>query len=423
MGSSPYRFRPQTAPAGTPIGSATLSDIILRLLEKSPDNRYQTVDGLIADLRRCEASLAKNGEITPFIPGLQDRVAARLQPDPLFLDHPQHHQLLAVFDRVAESGAHALVTIGGPPGCGKSSLIASALRKLQQRQALLAVSKADQYSPVLPYTVIASAFRALTLWLLGQGAEEVARWKMRLTRALGVHAALAVNLVPELGLLLENPPSTVVNTQSADSRMRFNLMAHRLVEAFATPDRPLVLLIDDIHWIDQASLHLLEHLVSCSESLPLLLVVSYADSGVFADGSEEALLSTLRVGARYTVELRPEPLSVKAVSRWLAELLQTRASCLGELAALIHEKTGGNPLFTHEFIQRIVKDGLITHHKQHGKLHYDSHAIRSRNYTENVASLVLQQLAEMPSLTRRLLGCLACVGETVTPHCSVRCRR
>jgi serine/threonine protein kinase len=85
----------------------TLSDIILRLLEKSPDNRYQTVDGLIADLRRCEASLAKNGEITPFIPGLQDRVAARLQPDPLFLDHPQHHQLLTVFDRVVESGAHA----------------------------------------------------------------------------------------------------------------------------------------------------------------------------------------------------------------------------------------------------------------------------------------------------------------------------
>jgi replication-associated recombination protein RarA len=111
---------------------------------------------LIADLRRCEASLAKNGEITPFIPGLQDRVAARLQPDPLFLDHPQHHQLLAVFDRVVESGAHALVTIG-PPGCGKSSLIASAL-EAATAQALLAVSKADQYSPVLPYTVTSLRF-------------------------------------------------------------------------------------------------------------------------------------------------------------------------------------------------------------------------------------------------------------------------
>lgn len=403
----PRQVRPSVPP--------TLSDIILRLLEKSPDNRYQTIDGLIADLRRCEASLSKNGEIVPFTPGLQDRVPSRLQPDPLFLDHPQHHQLLAAFDRVVESGAHALVTISGPPGCGKSSLIASALRKLQQRKALLAVSKADQYSPVLPYTVIASAFRALTLWLLGQGTEEVARWKMRLTRALGVHAALAVNLVPELGLLLENPSLTIVNTQSADSRMRFNLMAHRLVEAFATPDRPLVLLIDDIHWIDQASLQLLEHLVSSSESLPLLVVVSHADTGVFADVSEPAMLPTLRAGASYTVELLPEPLSVKAVSRWLAELLQTRASGLGELAALIHEKTGGNPLFTHEFIQRIVKDGLILHNKQHGKWHYDLQAIRSRNYTENVASLVLQQLAEMPALTRRLLGCLACVGGTGNP--------
>lgn len=390
----------------------TLSAIILRLLEKSPENRYQRVEGLIADLRRCQATLAKSGEIPFFTPGLQDREPARLAADPLFLNHPQHHQLLAAFDRVVESGGHALVTVSGPPGSGKSSLISSALKKLQQRQALLAISKADQYSPVLPYTVIASAFRSLTLWLLGLNAEDVARWKMRLTRSLGSYAALAINLVPELGPLLDNPPLKVVNTRSADARMRFNLMAHRLVEAFATPDCPLVLLIGDIHWIDQASLQLLEYLLSSSESLPLLVIVSCSDSDTFPGTSEQSLLSGLRAGARFSLELRPEPLSVKAVSRWLASMLQARASGLGELAALIHEKTGGNPLFTHEFFQRIVKDGLVTHHKQFGKWHYDLDAIRSHNYTENVASLVLQQLAEMPPQTRRLLGSLAGFGGT-----------
>lgn len=404
---SPCQLRPGVPP--------TLAQIILRLLEKSPENRYQTVEGLLADLRRCQASLAKNGEIASFAPGLQDREPTRMLPDPLFLNHPQHPQLLAAFDRVAESGTHALVMVSGPPGCGKSSLISSALKKLQQRQTLLAIGKADQYSSVLPYTVIASAFRSLVLWLLGLDAAEVARWKMRLTRSLGSDAALAIKLVPELGLLLDDRQLTVVNTQSADTRMRFNLMAHRLVEAFATPDCPLVLLIGDIHWIDQASLQLLEYLLSSSESLPLLVVVSCSDTDTFPGADEQSLLAALRARAHYCLELRPAPLSVKAVSRWLANLLQTRASGLGELAALIHEKTNGNPLFTHEFFQRIFKDGLVTHHKEYGKWHYDLEAIRSHHYTENVASLVLKQLAEMPAQTRKLLGCLACVGGTGKP--------
>ena len=393
----------------------TLSSIILRLLEKSPANRYQTVEGLVADLRRCQANLSENGEIAPFTPGLQDRMPTRFVPDNLYLSHPQQRQLLAAFDEVAQSGGHALVVISGPLGSGKSSLIASALKTLQHRRVLLAVSKADQFSAVVPWTVIASAFRSLTLYLLGSGAEDVARWKRRLTRTLGSYAVLAVKLVPELGLLLDNRALTAGDLDSTDARARFNQMAYRLVEAFATPDCPLVLLIDDIHWIDQASLQLLEYLASASGALPLLMVVSHSDTDAFPGGSTQPLLKSLRAGANHLVDIRPEPLSAKAVSRWLAEIFQTRPSGLHELAALIHEKTGGNPLFTHEFFQRIVKDGLITHNKKQGKWYYDLPAIRARNYTENVASLVLLQLAEMPQQARRLLGCLACVGGTGKP--------
>ncbi len=392
-----------------------LSAIVLRLLEKSPANRYQTVEGLVADLRRCQANLTEEGDIAPFTPGLQDRLPARFLPDNLYLAHPQQQQLLTAFDQVMESGSHSLVVISGPLGSGKSSLIASALKTLQNRPVLLEVSKADQYSAVVPYTVIASAFRSLTLYLLGLGADDVAHWKRRLTRALGSYAVLAVKLVPELGLLLDNRALTVGDLGSTDARARFNQMASRLMEAFATAECPLVLLIDDIHWIDQASLQLLEYLTSASGALPLLMVVAHSDTDAFPDGSGQPLLKTLRADARHLVDIRPEPLSVKAVSRWLAEIFQTRTAGLHELATLIHEKTGGNPLFTHEFFQRIVKDGLISHNKKQGKWYYDLPAIRARNYTENVASLVLLQLAEMPQQARRLLGCLACVGGTGKP--------
>ncbi|WP_275554646.1 AAA family ATPase [Mixta sp. Marseille-Q2659] len=385
---------------------AMLSVIILRLLEKSPGNRYQSVEGLIADLRRCQANLADDGQIADFTPGLQDRAPVRWLTDNLYLHHPQEGQLLAAFARVATASTPELVVISGPQGIGKSSLIASALKSIQHKPALLAVSKADQYSPVLPYAVITAAFRALTLYLLGLDAAEVAYWKRRLSRALGNYAGLAVNLVPELGLLLDSKAQLPADMHSADARLRFNQMAHGLVRAFATPGRPLVLLIDDIHWIDQASLQLLAYLASNCEALPLLIVVSYCD----AENEAQSPLATLRASTCGRQEIRPQPFSVKAVARWLADIFQTRAAGLNELAALIHEKTGGNPLFTYEFFRRIVQDGLITHHPQHGKWHYDLAAIRARNYTENVATLLLQRLAALPPSTRQLLGGLASVG-------------
>jgi predicted ATPase/C4-dicarboxylate-specific signal transduction histidine kinase len=399
---SPHEIR-----AGIP---AMLSTIILRLLEKSPARRYQTVEGLLADLRRCQANLSEEGRIADFTPGLQDRVPTLSQAEHLWLAHPQSDQLLAAFEQVRQKGTPVLVSISGPLGIGKSSLIASALKNIQHRSALLAVSKADQYSPVLPYAVITAAFRSLTLWLLGLAAPEVARWKQRLTQALGSYAGLAVNLVPELGLLLESKARLPADMHSADARVRFNQMALCLAKAFATPGRPLVLLIEDIHWIDQASLQLLEHLAHNGTSLPLLMVVSYCDAEAFPKGFAAPQLEALMSSASERLDIRPAPLSVKAVARWLGARFQSRASGLGELATLIHEKTGGNPLFTQQFFCRIVKDGLITHHPQHNKWHYDLAAIEARNYTENVASLMLQQLADLPSTTRKLLGGLASVG-------------
>ncbi|HED1990423.1 TPA: serine/threonine-protein kinase PknK, partial [Enterobacter hormaechei subsp. hoffmannii] len=171
-----------------------LSTIILKLLEKNPENRYQTVDGLIADLRRCQATLTAEGEIVDFIPGQQDRSPAIHLADSLFSAHPQASDVIAAFERVSQSGAPELVTIGGPSGIGKSSVIATTLKSLQQRKVLLAVGKVDQYSPTLPYGVLSSAFRTLTLHLLGLPAGEVATWKIRLSRALEGFEELAVSL-------------------------------------------------------------------------------------------------------------------------------------------------------------------------------------------------------------------------------------
>ncbi len=387
-----------------------LSAIILKLLEKSPECRYQTAEGLEADFRRCQATLTETGEIASFRPGLQDGAFLVHHTDILFGNHPQVKEIVGAFDEVNKRGQHALVVISGPPGIGKSSLIASALKTLQQKETLLAVGKADRHAPVLPYAVLAGAFRSLTLHLLGLPAENMAAWKTRLGQALGDYAALAVNLVPELGLLLDLKSSDPADMHSVDARVRFNHMARSLVQVFATSGCPLVMVFDDIHWMDQASLQLIEHLVSQSADLPLLMVVAHRDEAILPDGNFLTQLAQMRSAANLAMDVRPAPLSVKALSRWLAGILHCRPSATCELAQAIHEKTGGNPLFTWEFFRRAMEDELIARQRHTGKWQYNLNAIRARHYMENVAGLVLQQLETMPKETRRLLGSLACLG-------------
>ena len=389
-----------------------LSTIILKLLEKQPDNRYQTVDGLIADLRRCQATLTSEGEIVAFTPGQQDRTPAIHLADSLFAAHPQANDVIAAFERVGQNIVPELVTIGGPSGIGKSSIIATALKTLQQRRVLLAVGKVDQFSPTLPYGVLSSAFRTLTLHLLGLPAEEVAKWKIRLSRALEGYEELAVSLVPELGLLLESKPRFSADTFSIDARARFSHMVLVLVKTFASQGCPLVLLLDDLQWSDAASLQTLKHLLATCGAIPLLLVVAHRDIASLSDPALQQQLASLPASAQHAIEIIPQPLTVKAVARWLGTLFRVRSATTTDLATLIHEKTGGNPLFVHEFFRRIVDDGLVVHNKYQDKWQYDLQAIRARHYTENVVTLVLEKLEEMPDETRRLLGSIACLGGT-----------
>ncbi|WP_418163334.1 trifunctional serine/threonine-protein kinase/ATP-binding protein/sensor histidine kinase [Pantoea vagans] len=387
-----------------------LSVILLRLLAKSPAEGYQTVQGLMADLRRCQATLTAENTIAPFTPGLQERFSSSFRPEMLFTQHPQARALLTTLEAVNRSGTQSLVMLSGAPGSGKSAIIASALKNLQHRQILLAASKADQHSPAAPYAAIASAFRTVTLYLLGLSAPEVSKWRGRLLRLLGGYTDLAIELVPELKQLLNIRTLPPVVRHATDAREQFNQMACALIEAFATPGRPLVMLIDDVHWADNATLQLLETLITRSEHLPFMLVLAFREGESMPCPMIAGFLLRIRESAARLVALTPQPLSVKSIGRWLAGRLHTRPGGHRELAQIIFDKTGGNPLSVQAFFRQAVDDGVIYFRQNPLKWHYDSQALIARQYTDNVATLVLNQLVRMPEITRQLLGDLACLG-------------
>lgn len=386
-----------------------LSSVILRLLAKSPEYRYQTAEGVLADLRRCASTLMPDGMIESFALGMQDSQAANLSPDALCADHPQATDILAAFDEVSKSGKHSLVAISGVPGAGKSSLIASSIKLLRNKKALMTVVKADRHSPVLPYAVFTAAFRTLALHVLGLPTEEMARWKTHIACLLGEYAGLAINLVPELGILLNQKAAVHAHTHSQDARNRFNLAACNLVKAFTAPGRPLVILIDDVHWADRATLQLLQNLLALSEEIPLLLVITYRDSVSLPCPTIDDNLKRIRACAARITDITPEPFSEKNIASWLAGLFHTRSGETAELAQVIHEKTAGNPLATHDFFRQALRDGLITHNAPF-RWAYDAQALKNCHYAANVAASVLQHLATLPLSTRHLLGKFASLG-------------
>ncbi|WP_245840210.1 ATP-binding protein [Pantoea rwandensis] len=391
--------------------SVVLSAIILRLLNKSPEHRYQTADGVLADLRRCAATLMPDGIIESFSLGMQDAQPENYTSDTLFTDHSQATDILAAFDEVSRSGKHNLVAISGVLGSGKSSLLASSLKMLRNKKALITIVKADQHSPVLPYAMFSGAFRSLALHVLGLPVQEMMRWKTHIARTLGDYAGLAISLVPELGILLNQKASVQTHSHTRDAKDRFNLVACSLVKAFTAPGRPLVILLDDAHWADQATLHLLQNLLSLGEDIPLLLVITHLDSVTLPCRTITGNLKRVRASAMRITDISPEPLTEKSIAGWLAGRFHTRSAATAELAQLIHEKTAGNPLATHEFFRQAVSDGLISHHAPF-RWAYDIQALRKSHYTANVAATVLQNLSSLPFATRQLMGQIASLGSS-----------
>ena len=392
--------------AGVP---APLSAIVMKLLAKNAEDRYQTAAGLAVDLRKCRTQWERNRSIERFPLGSDDVPDRLLIPEKLYGREHEIGTLLGAFDRVVATGATELVLVSGYTGIGKSSVVKELHKALVPPRGLFASGKFDQYKRDIPYATLAQAFRSFVRPLLGESEAEVGQWRDSLSEALGPNGQLIVNLIPELELMIGKQPP-VADLPPQDARRRFQMVFRRFLGVFARKEHPLALFLDDLQWLDAATLDLLEHLVTHPEVRYLLLVGAYRDNEV---GPAHPLIRTLEAirdaGARVG-EIVLTPLGLDDIGRLVTDALHCEPEHARPLAHLVHEKTSGNPFFAIQFLTALNEDGLLAFDPVAPAWRWDIDRIRARSYTDNVADLLVEKMKRLSVPAQEAMKQLACLG-------------
>jgi predicted ATPase/signal transduction histidine kinase/tRNA A-37 threonylcarbamoyl transferase component Bud32 len=386
-----------------------LSEIILKLLAKVPDERYQSAAGLAYDLERCLEREREEGRIAPFSLGERDISDRFLIPQKLYGRAADVAVLQDAFERVAATGTPVLALVSGSSGIGKSSVVNELHRPVVARRGAFVRGKFEQYKRDIPYLTVIQAFREIILDILAESADSIADWRRRLLGAVGENGQLVVDLIPEVGLVLgPQPPVPELSLSEAENRLRRVL--REFLAAFASEEHPLAIFLDDLQWADPASLNLLVDLVTHPSLRHLLVLGAYRDNEVSPTHPLARAIEQARAAGAAIRTLVLGPLPEAHVGELVADTVHCARWEAEPLAHLVREKTGGNPFFVIQFLAALHQRGLISFDRAGHRWRWDLARIRAEGYTDNVVDLMLSKLHGLPSETQEALKLAACLG-------------
>ncbi len=400
----PTRFR-----EGLP---SMLSEIVLKLLAKVPDDRYQSAAGLQRDLERCLRQWRETGTITAFALGADDTSDRFLVPQAVYGREAECTALREAFERVVATGQPELVMVSGPSGIGKSAVVYELRRPIIGRQGFFLSAKFERGKRDIPYLSLIRAYRELALDILAESAERISAWRRRIIDAVGPNGRLIVDELPELELVI-GPQPAPPELPLADAENRLRMVVRQFVCAFAGPDHPLTLFLDDLQWGDAASLNLVVDLATDPNTRYVLLIGAYRTEEAPEQPLLAAGLDKVRDSGTVVREIALQPLARNEVDRLVADTIHRSAAEAAPLARLVREKTGGNPFFAIHFLTALYSKRLITFDRAAGRWTWDMARVRAERTTDNVADLMVAKLRDLPRQTQEALSLAAHIGGIV----------
>ena len=388
-----------------------VSVIVMKLLAKTAEKRYQTALGLERDLQRCLNEWETHQHIDEFALGQHDTPDRLLIPEKLYGREAEIKTLLTSFDRIVAGERPELILVSGYSGIGKSSVVNELYKSLVPPRGLFASGKFDQYKRDIPYATLAEAFQSLLRPVLTKNKEELREWRDALHEALGPNGQLIVDLVPDLKAIIgEQPPAPEL--PPPDAQGRFQLVFRRFISVFARSEHPLALFLDDLQWLDAATLDLMEDLLTRPDVRHLMLIGAYRDNEVNSAHPLMRKLDAIRQAGAIVHNIVLAPLGREDIRQLVADSLHCELVRATPLAQVIHEKTSGNPFFAIQFFSALADQALLTFDHGEGRWSWDLGRIHAEGYTDNVADLMVGKLNRLPVETQNALKQLACLGHS-----------
>lgn len=391
-----------------------VSQIIMKLLAKTAEDRYQSARGLAADLQKCAEQLEHTGQIQ-FVAVGQDDVSDRFQiPHKIYGREAQYQALLDAFERVSR-GQRELVVISGYSGMGKSALAHELYKPVAERRGYFVSMNFDQVKHDSPYLSLIIAFQALIQQILTENETNIAQWRTTLLAALGRQGAVLTSIIPALEVLIGKQPP-VPDLSPEESQTRLQAVFANFIQAFIASEHPLVMFLDDIEWADAASRKLLHLLLANADVHYFLAIVAYEEIETHDPTAVAEVLHDFQAAEIRITRLTLTPLSVDTLNALLADTLRSDRDYTAPLAQLVYEKTYGNPLAVREFLKALYREELLRFDPPSGQWQWNPEQIQGMTLSENVVRFMTARIQKLPETMQQMLQFAACIGNRFDLH-------
>ncbi|NES03950.1 MAG: AAA family ATPase [Okeania sp. SIO2F4] len=385
-----------------------LVDLVLKLMAKNAEDRYQSALGLKHDLEQCLQQLETTGKITQFELGSRDFCDRFMIPEKLYGRETEVQRLLDGFALVTQ-GATLMMLVTGFSGIGKTAVVNEVHKPIVKQRGYFIKGKFDQFNRNIPFSAFVIAFRDLMGQLLGESDTELAVWKSKILDAVGENGQVIIDVVPEVERIIGTQPA-VTDLSGSAAQNRFNLLFSKFLRVFTTKEHPLVIFLDDLQWADSASLDLLKLLMEESEVGYLLVLGAYRDNEVFPAHPLMLSLDQINKQGAEIETLTLAPLSEKDITRLVAETLICTTELAAPLSELVYQKTKGNPFFGTQFLKGLHEDGCITFNMEAGYWQCELSEVRQLALTDDVVEFMVGRLQKLPEANQNVMKLAACIG-------------